>query len=344
MPEISVIVPVYNASGCVRDCLDCLLGQTFGDIEIVAVNDGSTDDSLSIVEEYSVADSRVRVINQSNLGSGAARNAGVRAAQSPFVTFVDADDLAKPRMLEELYRAIVENDADMSICELQRVVFRDDCSKVMLDKLGFPNLSMQSGRTYTLVAGEEALQFQLDMISTAMGAACGKLVRRRLFDEFKVFFPEQHRFSEDAVTCARLYLHARRVAFVHKGLYEYVQTGMSTTSSYSVRKARDLITDMREVKTAIEQAGIAVCADNFYLANMFSAGKQVQWSNAAGKEKRIMRKRIQRECRQFHPDFRRKQMPLIYRLEAQISSRGLTSLACSLIRFFGWLPFVKRML
>lgn len=344
MPEISVIVPVYNASKYIRRCLDSLLSQSFFDIEIVVINDGSTDESLSIIKGYVDADRRVRAINQRNLGLGAARNRGINEARGLYLSFVDADDLAEPHMLESLYRALKEFDADISLCQLQRVSLGEEGKRRVLGELGFSALPLRKNVIHVAITGLEALQLQLDMISTVMGSACGKLIRRELFNNSDILFPEQHRFSEDAVTIAQLYLHARKVVLVRENLYEYVQTASSLTGSYSLKKAGDLITDMQEIKSSIDSSSASVNADNFYLANMFSAGKQVQWSDATRAEKLIARRNIQDECRRFHPDFRRKQMPLIYRLEAQISSKGLTSLACSLIRFFGWLPFVKRML
>lgn len=344
MPKISVIVPVYNASSFLRRCVDSLLAQTFDDMEIILVNDGSTDDSMAIIKEYTDAYEYVIAVSQHNLGLGAARNTGLRASRGSLVTFVDADDCVAPDMLEALYEPFRNDRVDISICQSRRVVIDAEGKKTILGNLAFPETRKHLYDTLEVISGITALQIQLDMASTIVGTAWGKLIRRSLFDCHDVAFPEQHRFSEDAITCVHLYLHARGVALVHRSLYEYVQTGSSLTASYSLRKAEDLIVDMREARSAIETAHVNVYADNFYLANMFSAGKQVQWSGATKQDKKAMRRQICGECEQFKPDFGRKEMPLLYRLEAQISFRGLTPVACSIIKLFRWLPFVKRML
>ena len=87
-PKVSVIIPVYNSSEYIRHCLDSLLSQTLQDIEILCVDDGSTDDSLSILEEYSRKDQRVRVLTQENAGAGAARNHGLREARGKYLSFL----------------------------------------------------------------------------------------------------------------------------------------------------------------------------------------------------------------------------------------------------------------
>ena len=92
MPKISVIIPVYNVEKYLRECLDSLLNQTFKDIEIICVNDGSTDGSLNILNEYASKDSRFIIINQNNQGLSAARNNGLNVAKGDYVAFLDSDD------------------------------------------------------------------------------------------------------------------------------------------------------------------------------------------------------------------------------------------------------------
>ena len=109
--RISVIVPVYNMEVYLRECLDSILGQTLTDLEIITVNDGSKDGSLSILREYEKKDSRVKVIDKPNEGVGKARNDGIRAAAGEFVAFMDSDDYyPNETVLETLYRAAKEND------------------------------------------------------------------------------------------------------------------------------------------------------------------------------------------------------------------------------------------
>ncbi|MBR6435946.1 MAG: glycosyltransferase family 2 protein, partial [Thermoguttaceae bacterium] len=113
MPAISVIIPVYNVEPYLRECLDSVVNQTFRDIEIICVNDGSTDGSPAILEEYAAKDSRIIIIHQQNGGLSAARNSGMNAAKGDFILFVDSDDYIKQNTLEITYNAAIESGAEM---------------------------------------------------------------------------------------------------------------------------------------------------------------------------------------------------------------------------------------
>lgn len=112
-PIISVIIPVYNVEKYLRGCLESLLAQTFRDYEAICVNDGSNDNSLSILEEYVELDKRVKTINQSNKGLSDARNTGMDAARGAYIFFLDSDDYIHPQALEFLHSCAVENNVDL---------------------------------------------------------------------------------------------------------------------------------------------------------------------------------------------------------------------------------------
>lgn len=111
MAEISVIIPVYNAEKYIAGCLDALCAQTFGDIEVLCVDDGSTDGSGSILAEYAGKDPRIRVLPQANSGPAAARNLGLKNAGGRYVMFCDADDSYRPDCCERMLRAMTEKRA-----------------------------------------------------------------------------------------------------------------------------------------------------------------------------------------------------------------------------------------
>ena len=113
---ITVMIPAYNAQKYIGRCIESLLKQTYKEIEILIVNDGSKDNTKSICEEYSQKDSRVRLVNQENGGEGAARNTGLREAKGKYLTFVDADDYVKEDFIERLHTNLVKNDAGLAIC------------------------------------------------------------------------------------------------------------------------------------------------------------------------------------------------------------------------------------
>lgn len=116
MPKVSVIVPVYNAEKYLRECVDSILGQTLSDIELILVDDGSTDSSPAICDRYAEQDARVQVIHKPNGRAASARNAGLRAASGDYVAFVDSDDWVSPKMYEKM----LDTGADVTLCDYVR--------------------------------------------------------------------------------------------------------------------------------------------------------------------------------------------------------------------------------
>jgi glycosyltransferase involved in cell wall biosynthesis len=113
--KVSVIVPVYNVELYLEECLDSIICQTFKEIEIILINDGSIDRSLDIMELYASKDSRITVLNQPNRGVSVARNAGIQHASGEYILFADSDDTIVPEAIEELYRKAGETGADLVI-------------------------------------------------------------------------------------------------------------------------------------------------------------------------------------------------------------------------------------
>ena len=117
MVKVSVIIPVYNAEKYLKQCLNSICRQTLQEIEIICVDDGSTDNSLNILQEYTNADPRIQVLTQKNQGAGAARNYGLRTARGLYLSFLDADDFFEPNMLEEAVNTIELYSADFVVFE-----------------------------------------------------------------------------------------------------------------------------------------------------------------------------------------------------------------------------------
>ena len=108
MPKVSVIVPVYNTEKYLPQCLDSIINQTFTDFECICINDGSTDNSLSILEEYAKKDSRIRIISQKNAGLSNVKNVGIKNATGIYITFIDSDDFVSLDYIEKLFKCIDE--------------------------------------------------------------------------------------------------------------------------------------------------------------------------------------------------------------------------------------------
>lgn len=116
-PKVSVIMPVYNVEKYLRQCMDSVVNQTLRDIEIICVDDGSTDGSLEILMEYAAHDSRITVLRQQNMRAGAARNAGLAIARGEYLSFLDSDDFFEPNMLQLLVAKITETRSDIVMCD-----------------------------------------------------------------------------------------------------------------------------------------------------------------------------------------------------------------------------------
>ena len=129
MPEISVIMPVYNVEKYLRECLDSLLAQTFTDFEAICVNDGSTDGSPAILEEYAAKDNRIKIIDQPNSGAAKSRNNGMTIASGKYWMFLDSDDWFMPDMLQMLFNRAIETDAEITMCSYQK--FHSESGKIL---------------------------------------------------------------------------------------------------------------------------------------------------------------------------------------------------------------------
>ena len=121
IPKVSVIIPVYNIEEYLSQCLDTVLNQTLKEIEIICVDDGSTDNSLDILINYAKRDKRMTILKQENLHSGVARNAGISVAKGNYLSFLDSDDFFELDMLEKMYNKIFEKNSDIIICRCKSI-------------------------------------------------------------------------------------------------------------------------------------------------------------------------------------------------------------------------------
>ena len=117
MPKVSVIIPVYNVEKYLSQCLDSVVNQTLKDIEIICIDDGSTDNSLEILKTYAQKDSRIKILTQQNSGAGAARNLGLKKASGQYLYFMDSDDFISAELVEKMYSKIREHVADICVCQ-----------------------------------------------------------------------------------------------------------------------------------------------------------------------------------------------------------------------------------
>ena len=226
LPLISVIVPVYNVAKILERCINSIRQQIYPNLEIILVDDGSTDMSGTFCDVFAKQDQRIKVIHQPNQGLSMARNAGLKLTTGKWVTFVDSDDTIHPDMIDLLHRLCYQNKAKMSICGFYEV--RSEGTGSLK-----PHQPSQE-RVFTTV---ECLKAMLCEEGFSM-SAWGKLYARELFD--LVEFPP-HRLYEDVGTTYKLVLQCDRIAVSNAEYYNYDQTpGSITQQSFNLKKL-DLI-------------------------------------------------------------------------------------------------------
>lgn len=207
MAEVSVIIPVYNVEKYLKKCVESVLTQTYKDIEIILVDDGSTDKSGDICDELAKTDGRIRVIHQKNKGLGGARNTGIDNCNTEYLLFLDSDDYIHPQLIERCITAAERNN-----CEL---VFFD---MVSVDQDG------KIGLVYDLpVTANKLLTKEEINVISKNPTACDKLYKTSLFRDNGIYFPERV-WYEDLRTVLKLILFAERVVKLEsEPLYYYFQ-------------------------------------------------------------------------------------------------------------------------
>ncbi len=208
--KVSIIIPVYNASFYLEKCIRSILAQTLEEIELIIVNDGSTDDSVTIVRDFEKEDKRIIVINSVNRGVSAARNKGLEIANGEWIAFADADDWMQPDMLVTLYEAATKSNAGMAVCNVQMISHGHPSKKRLKLKEGLFNFKEQPG-----IALEHMMNFSFDY------ANWNKIYKSELIQKNELRFDEHIRIGEDLLFNL-YYLHfIESLVTVDEPLYQY---------------------------------------------------------------------------------------------------------------------------
>lgn len=220
---VSIIVPVFNAEKYIRKCMESICNQTYKDLEVIIVDDGSTDRSLEILHEYGKKDERIQIYKQENSGQGAARNHGLVHARGEYISFVDADDWVEPDEIELLYRSIAENGADIAVCNLFRTCIDEERVATTLEEQFEGVICKDCNDNY---------------VFNISSYPVGKLYKKELFDACNFAFP-QH-FYEDVAAIPILFATAERISFIKEAKYYYRNHSGSTV--YAVDRIKDRVT------------------------------------------------------------------------------------------------------
>jgi len=229
---ISVIVPVYNVYKYVDKCIESIINQSYKNLDIILVDDGSTDGSGDICENYKNKDKRISVIHKKNGGLSDARNFGLKYAKGEYLTLVDADDLIRSDMIEGLLKAAIENNADISLGNFEK------CSlEYGLEKLN--NIKKDFLLDVKLLPREYLTGNKFDISNhTLITVAWCKLYKKHLFEN--IVFP-YGKLHEDEFTTYKLLDKSNKIIFVDEPYYFYVQREDSIMSKKFNKKRMDLL-------------------------------------------------------------------------------------------------------
>ncbi|SCZ79715.1 glycosyltransferase [Pseudobutyrivibrio xylanivorans] len=204
---ITVIVPIYNVEKYIHKCVDSILNQTYSNLEIFLVDDGSPDGCPQICDEYAQKDSRIKVIHKKNGGLSDARNVAIDVMTGKYVTFVDSDDYLSLDCIESMYNALVSNDADLAVCNYAYIT--EDNQIINHPKC--------SGKIE--VFGQEEALYELLDSRKYSNSAWGKLYRADYFEDVRYPFGKIY---EDVPTTYKLFMKADKVAYVEQTNYFYL--------------------------------------------------------------------------------------------------------------------------
>ena len=197
---ISIIIPIYNVEKYLKKCIESVINQTYKNIEIILINDGSTDGSGKICDEYAIKDKRIKVSHNENGGVAVARNKGIKMSTGDYIVFVDSDDFISNEYCEKMLEAVLRNNADIAICKLHDFL---DGEKIQIEETEY------SEQVYN---SDEMIENNI-VIGGIFDCMGGKLFSHKLFEN--VLFPEG-RVYEDSSTLYKLYYLSKRAVVLNQ--------------------------------------------------------------------------------------------------------------------------------
>lgn len=248
-PQVSIIIPVYNMQDELPKCLESVVCQTFTDYEVLVINDGSTDNTAQIIQNFKEQHPHFMCLTQPNQGVAAARNAGLLRAEGTYVCFLDGDDFLEPHFLQRMVSAAQKTGAEVCLCP--RPVYEMPSGKIITEKFTCPP---------AMVGAEKAAAFESFQ---AVMSVCGKLVRREWLQKNNICFPLQA-VAEDILPSVQMLAHAPKTAFVADTASYYCVGGKNALSSRVQGKFTALFTAFMQAQKCLVSAGLyAACARGF---------------------------------------------------------------------------------
>ena len=245
---ISIIIPIYNVENYLRQCLDSIVSQTYQNFECLLINDGSPDNSADICKEYVGKDSRFKYFEKENGGVSSARNLGIERSGGAYITFIDPDDWVESDYLEVLYRALLEEQADISISTYKQFNVDDNCYYFHAYQRGYDR------KVFTSEELIDSLSSLYQYDNTYIFASC-KLVSKRLLKY--IHFNHCTSYGEDMEYWYKLYLTAKTIVYENKDTYTY-RTCNDSSKHFEIEKIRSDIQQRLNFIAVIAARGMNV--------------------------------------------------------------------------------------
>ena len=242
MNKVSIIVPCYNVEKYLRQCLDSVINQTLKDIEIICINDGSTDSTLDILREYENNDNRIKVISKHNSGYGASMNIALETAKGEYIGIVESDDFVELNMFEKLYNTAKDNDLDLVRCQYYLYKSSDNSNEL------FDNSWVPMNKVYC----------PLDDNTPFMQAPaiwCNLFKREMIFDNSIRFLETPGASYQDTSFAFKLYASAKRFMMISNAFLHY-RIDNENSSVNSVTKANFVLSEYAEIKRFAKEQGV----------------------------------------------------------------------------------------
>lgn len=287
--KVSVVVPVYNREKYLKQCVDSIVAQTLREIEIILVDDGSTDASPAICDEYAAKDSRVKVIHKQNAGMGAAYNTGMAKAKGEYIGFVESDDWIEPEMYEELYNKAVEQDVDM---------VKSLFTRVNGEKRNLANI--YGNRIFNQRL--ENLSITAHVMAYKHPSPWSAIYHRSFIERYKIQYPERPGASaQDRDFHWRVITQARSCYLVPKSYYNYRTDAPDSSSNQGYKAAMDSVVTFQDTfKWLLQNDTDSGFMELFYRCAFLELKGHLQW-NCRGAEKIPQVRRISRLLVQYFP-------------------------------------------
>ncbi len=298
--KVSLIVPVYNTKKYLRRCLESAVSQTYRNMEIICVDDGSTDGSGEIVDEFAARDSRVIAIHQKNSGESNARNNGLKISSGDYIGFMDCDDWIEPDMYECLAGALEQADADMAIAGFYRE----------FEEAGKKRIEVQNEKAVVPTAfdGQQLLRYLYERDSyRAFAYIWDKLYKREIVCRTSgemIFFDESIKLGGDVLYLAQCALNVKRAVYVEKSFYHYLQRTGSGCHMPDLARKQDNLRAYKIVSREFEECNVEPLVMD-YIKRIIVYHSSYAAELAYKQQNRSMLKEFQELMHKYEKEYRR---------------------------------------